>query len=416
MKLTDKHTLYASYLGYITQAIINNLPPLLFVTFQTQFDIPLTKISALITMNFVVQIIVDLISAKYVDKIGYRPSVVCAHVLAVAGLVLLGILPFVMDPFLGIVIAMILNAIGGGLTEVLISPIVESLPGDEKASAMSVLHSFYCWGHMAVVILSTVYFVAVGTQHWQYLPFLWALLPLVNIFLFARVPMHVLVAEEDRIPITELFKKKIFWLFFFLMLCAGAAEQAMSQWSSYFAERGLGVSKTLGDLLGPCAFALTMGLSRLIYGKRGSKMNVQKFIVFSAVLCLGAYLLTVFSPYPVLSLIGCGICGFSVGIFWPGVFSTAAQTYPAGGTALFALLAVAGDLGCGGGPGMVGMISDATSNGLSAIKSIIPQGAETELKVGMLFAIIFPIGMLAGMAILKKMTHTDSEKEQNRTT
>lgn len=416
MKLTDKHTLYASYLGYITQAIINNLPPLLFVTFQTQFDIPLTKISALITMNFVVQIIVDLISAKYVDKIGYRPSIVCAHVLAVAGLVLLGILPFVMDPFLGIVIAMILNAIGGGLTEVLISPIVESLPGDEKASAMSVLHSFYCWGHMAVVILSTVYFVAVGTQHWQYLPFLWALLPLVNIFLFARVPMHVLVAEEDRIPITELFKKKIFWLFFFLMLCAGAAEQAMSQWSSYFAERGLGVSKTLGDLLGPCAFALTMGLSRLIYGKRGAKMNVQKFIVFSAVLCLGAYLLTVFSPYPVLSLIGCGICGFSVGIFWPGVFSTAAQTYPAGGTALFALLAVAGDLGCGGGPGMVGMISDAASNGLSAIKSIIPTGAETELKVGMLFAIVFPIGMIVGMAILKKMTHTDSEKEQNRTT
>lgn len=416
MKLTDKHTLYASYLGYITQAIINNLPPLLFVTFQTQFDIPLTKISALITMNFVVQIIVDLISAKYVDKIGYRPSIVCAHVLAVAGLVLLGILPFVMDPFLGIVIAMILNAIGGGLTEVLISPIVESLPGDEKASAMSVLHSFYCWGHMAVVILSTFYFVAVGTQHWQYLPFLWALLPLVNIFLFARVPMHVLVAEEDRIPITELFKKKIFWLFFFLMLCAGAAEQAMSQWSSYFAERGLGVSKTLGDLLGPCAFALTMGLSRLIYGKRGSKMNVQKFIVFSAVLCLGAYLLTVFSPYPVLSLIGCGICGFSVGIFWPGVFSTAAQTYPAGGTALFALLAVAGDLGCGGGPGMVGMISDAAANGFDAIKSIIPTGAETELKVGMLFAIIFPIGMIAGMAILKKMTHTDSEKEQNKTT
>ncbi|MBQ8577863.1 MAG: MFS transporter [Clostridia bacterium] len=404
MKLTDKHTLYASYLGYITQAIINNLPPLLFVTFQTQFDIPLTKISALITMNFVMQIIVDLLCAKYVDKIGYRPSIVAAHVCAVLGLVALGTLPFVMDPFTGIVIAMILNAIGGGLTEVLISPIVESLPGDEKAAAMSVLHSFYCWGHMAVVILSTVYFVVVGTEHWQFLPFLWALLPLFNTFLFAKVPMHVLVAEEDRIPLSELFRKKIFWLFFFLMLCAGAAEQAMSQWSSYFAERGLGVSKTLGDLLGPCAFALTMGLSRLIYGKQGSKMNVQRFIVFSSVLCVASYLLTVFSPYPILSLIGCGLCGFSVGIFWPGVFSTAAVTYPAGGTALFAMLAVAGDLGCGGGPGLVGILSDAASTGLDFIKSVIPAGAETELKVGMLFAVIFPVGMIAGMAILKKMS------------
>ncbi|MBQ7983623.1 MAG: MFS transporter, partial [Clostridia bacterium] len=319
VKLTDKHTLYASYLGYITQAIINNLPPLLFVTFQNQFDIPLSKISALITMNFVIQIIVDLISAKYVDKIGYRPSIVAAHVFAVLGLVSLGTLPFLIDPFTGIVIAMFLNAIVGGLTEVLISPIVESLPGDEKAAAMSVLHSFYCLGHMAVVILSTVYFVTVGTDHWQFLPFLWALLPLFNTFLYAFVPMHVLVAEEDKIPLSRLFSAKIFWLLFFLMLCAGASEQAMSQWSSYFAERGLGVSKTLGDLLGPCAFALMMGLSRLIYGKLGSRMNVRRFIVISAVLCVGAYLLTVFAPHPILSLIGCGICGFSVGIFWPGV-------------------------------------------------------------------------------------------------
>lgn len=404
MKLTDKHTLYASYLGYITQAIINNLPPLLFVTFQNQFDIPLSKISALITMNFVIQIIVDLISAKYVDRIGYRPSIVAAHVFAVLGLVSLGTLPYLMDPFIGIVIAMFLNAIGGGLTEVLISPIVESLPGDEKAAAMSVLHSFYCWGHMAVVILSTVYFVSIGTEHWQFLPFLWALLPLFNAFLYAKVPMHVLVAEEDKIPLSKLFSAKIFWLLFFLMLCAGASEQAMSQWSSYFAEKGLGVSKTIGDLLGPCAFALTMGLSRLIYGKLGSRMNVQRFIVFSAVLCVAAYLLTVFAPHPILSLVGCGICGFSVGIFWPGVFTTAAATYPAGGTAMFALLALAGDVGCGGGPGLVGVISNAAKEGMEAIKAIIPAGAETELKVGMLFAILFPIGMIAGMALLKKMT------------
>lgn len=410
MKLTDKHTLYASYIGYITQAIINNLPPLLFVTFQTQFDIPLTKISALITMNFVIQILVDLFGAKYIDRIGYRPSIVAAHVFSVLGLCSLGILPFVMDPFLGIILAMTLNAIGGGLLEVLVSPIVESLPGDEKAAAMSVLHSFYCWGHMAVVILSTVYFTVVGTENWQFLPFFWAIVPLCNVFLFAGVPMHVLVAEEDKIPLGRLFSARIFWLLFALMLCAGASEQSMSQWSSYFAEVGLGVSKTVGDLLGPCAFALMMGLARLIFGRLSSRIHVRRFIAYSAALCVGAYLLTVFAPHPMLSLIGCGICGFSVGIFWPGVFSVAAETYPAGGTAMFALLALAGDVGCGGGPGLVGLIASEAGEGFSALRAVIPSGAGTELKVGMLIAVLFPVGMLAGMALLRRAARSSSEK------
>lgn len=412
MKLTDKHTLYASYIGYITQAIINNLPPLLFVTFQNRFDLPLTKISALITMNFVMQIIIDLLGAKYIDKIGYRPSVVAAHIFSVLGLVSLGTLPFLIDPFTGIVLAMLLNAIGGGLLEVLVSPIVESLPGDEKAAAMSVLHSFYCWGHMAVVILSTVYFVTIGTDNWQFLPFFWAAVPLFNAVLFSAVPLHVLVAEEDKLPLGKLFSAKIFWLLFFLMLCAGASEQAMSQWSSYFAERGLGVSKTVGDLLGPCAFAMLMGLSRLIFGRCSTRINVRRFIAFSSFLCVGAYLLTVFAPHPLLSLVGCGICGFSVGIFWPGVFSVAAETYPAGGTAMFALLALAGDVGCGGGPGLVGVISGAAQEGFSAIRAIIPADAGAELKVGMLFAVIFPVGMLVGMAVLRYFRGRAAQKSR----
>ena len=412
MKLTDKHTLYASYIGYITQAIINNLPPLLFVTFQTHFDIPLPRISALITMNFFIQILVDLFGAKYIDRIGYRPSIVAAHIFSVVGLCSLGILPFVMDPFAGIILAMTLNAIGGGLLEVLVSPIVESLPGDEKAAAMSVLHSFYCWGHMAVVILSTVYFTAIGTENWQFLPFFWAIVPFCNVFLFAKVPMHVLVAEEDKIPLGRLFSSKIFWLLFVLMLCAGASEQSMSQWSSYFAEVGLGVSKTVGDLLGPCAFALMMGLARLIFGRLSARMNVRRFIVFSAVLCLGTYLLTVFAPHPMLSLVGCGICGFSVGIFWPGVFSVAAETYPAGGTAMFALLALAGDVGCGVGPGLVGVVSNAAKDGFDALRAIIPADAGSALKVGMLIAVLFPVGMIAGMAILGKMAGRSSQKSR----
>lgn len=404
MKFTARHTLYAAYLGYITQAIINNLPPLLFVTFQTRFDVPLSKISLLITINFLTQILVDLVSAKYVDRIGYRASMIISHSCSTAGLVLLGILPFVMDPFTGIVIAMFLNAIGGGLTEVLISPIVESLPGDEKASAMSMLHSFYCWGHMAVVILSTLFFVTVGMDHWFILPILWAVVPAFNTWFFSKVPLYALVEEGEQLPLRKLFGAKIFWLFAVLMICAGASEQAMSQWSSLFAELGLGVSKTVGDLLGPCAFAFLMGLSRLIYGKRGSKMNLRVTIACSAVLCVGAYLLTVFSPSPLVSLIGCAVCGFSVGIFWPGVFSLSAAVYPAGGTAMFAILALAGDVGCGSGPALVGFISDlADKGGFSALSGLIPAGGtEACLKVGMLLAIVFPILLVIGMLLLKK--------------
>lgn len=387
MKWTYRHTLYASYLGYITQAIINNLPPLLFLTFQRTFDISLELISMLITINFGIQILVDFISARYVDKIGYRPCIVAAHVFAVAGLVALGTLPYMLpNPYVGILIAMALNAVGGGITEVLVSPIVESLPGDEKASAMSMLHSFYCWGHMGVVILSTAYFAIAGMDAWRFLPFLWAIIPLMNVYFFLKVPIRTLVSEEESMPMKTLLGTRIFWILFVLMVCSGASEQGMSQWSSYFAESGLGVSKTMADLLGPCAFALMMGISRLVYGLYGSKINLHGALYASGALCVVSYLISVFAPLPVLSLAGCALCGLSVGMMWTGTFSTASVANPQGGTAMFALLALAGDLGCAGGPALVGFVSGA---------------ANGQLKAGLLCAIIFPIGLMAGLYVLR---------------
>lgn len=388
MKWTYRHTLHASYLGYITQAIINNLPPLLFLTFQRTFDISLELISMLITINFGIQILVDFLAARYVDRIGYRPCIVAAHVLSAAGLLALGILPYALpNAYAGILIAMTLNAIGGGLIEVLISPIVESLPGDEKASAMSMLHSFYCWGHMGVVILSTVYFALAGMNAWRVLPALWALLPLANVFFFTQVPMRTLVSQEERMPMRRLLSSRVFWLLFVLMICSGASEQGMSQWSSYFAESGLGVSKTLGDLLGPCAFAFTMGLARLIYGLYGTKINLHGALYASSALCVASYLISVFAPWPVLSLVGCALCGLSVGMMWPGTFSTAAEANPQGSTAMFALLALAGDLGCAGGPTLVGFVSGAAGG---------------ELKAGLLCAIVFPIALVIALTALRR--------------
>lgn len=406
MKFTYKHTLYASYLGYITQAIINNLAPLLFLTFQKEFDISLESIGILIALNFGIQIITDILAAKFIDKIGYRTSIVGAHILCVIGLVSMGILPYVFtNAYVGLVIAISINAVGGGLIEVLISPIVQALPGDEKASAMNMLHSFYCWGHVIVVLLTTIYFNVAGTKNWIYLPAIWGIIPLFNMVLFLKVPLRILVEAEVRIPLKKLFTAQIFWMFIILMICAGASEQAMAQWVSLFAESGLRVSKSMGNLLGTCAFAILMGTARVFYGIKGSKINMQKALVFSSILCVLSYLLAVFSTIPLASLIGCALCGLSVGIMWPGVFSLSAKYYPKGGTVMFAVLALAGDVGCSAGPGLVGFVSNSVEKATMTFSNswfYSTNITEIGLKTGLLFVIIFPVIMLFSIISLNK--------------
>lgn len=331
-------------------------------------------------MNFGIQLIVDLLAAKYVDRIGYRICIVFAHIMAAAGLIGMGVFPFLLpSPYAGLMLAITFNAVGGGLIEVLVSPIVEAAPSGEKEKAMSLLHSFYCFGHVGVVVLSTLGFQILGMGKWNYLPIIWAVVPFLNLFVFIKVPIRVLVEEEHRLPIRELLSMKMFWIFVLMMLCAGASEQAMSQWASYFAESSLHVSKAMGDLLGPCAFAALMGVSRVFYGKCGERISLEKFILGSSILCIISYLMAVFMPIPVLSLLGCALCGLSVGIMWPGTFSIAARECTRGGTAMFAFFALAGDAGCMAGPGLTGVVAEQ-----------IPKWG---LKAGLLFAMVFPIGM-----------------------
>lgn len=383
-----RHTIYASYIGYITQAIVNNLAPLLFLIFRDEFSLPLSKITFIVTLNFGIQLTVDLLAAKFVDKIGYRICVVSAHVFAAVGLVGMAVFPMIFpDAYAGLLVAVVCYAIGGGLIEVLISPIVEACPTDNKASVMSLLHSFYCWGTVAVVALSTLYLFAFGKENWKTLAILWALVPLFNMLYFSQVSLATLTEENEGMTIGELLKSKLFWLFFVLMIMAGASEQAMSQWASAFAESGLKVSKTVGDLAGPCFFSILMGSSRAFYAKFGEKIDLLKFIMGSALLCIFSYLLAVFSPYPMFGLLGCGLCGLSVGIFWPGTFSLAAAKMPKGGTAMFALMALAGDVGCGGGPTVVGFVAEHFSD---------------NLKCGLLAAILFPIVLLICGSIYKR--------------
>ena len=387
MKLTYRHTIRACLTGYIVQAVIVNFAPLLFLTFQASYGIPLTQITMLVTVNFGVQLVVDLLSAGFVDKIGYRVSIGIAHLTAAAGLIMLAVLPDVLPtPFYGLLAAVVVYAVGGGLLEVLVSPIVESCPTDNKAGTMSLLHSFYSWGQVGVVLLSTVYFAVFGTARWKILAMLWALLPICNFFVFTRVPIAPLVKEGERgLSLRELFSRRIFWLFFLMMLCAGASEQAVSQWASTFAEQSLGVSKTVGDLAGPMAFAVCMGVARSFYGNYGEKVDLDGFMIGSAALCVLSYLLLSLVPVPALGLVGCALCGVSVGIMWPGTLSKAAATLRGGGTAMFALLALAGDLGCSGGPTLAGMVSAAAGD---------------ELRAGLLAAVVFPLVLLLGLLLL----------------
>ena len=383
-------TITACFVGYIVQAIINNFVPLLFLTFERTYQIPLSQITLLVTINFGVQLFVDLLSVKFVDKIGYRASMVIAHLCSAAGLVLLTILPEVMSSsFLGILTAVVVYAIGGGLLEVLVSPIVEACPSDHKEKAMSMLHSFYCWGHVGVVALSTLYFYIVGISNWKILAVIWAVIPLANALAFTKVPIAPLLPEgESGLRMKDLLGMKLFWVLFIMMVCAGASEQAVSQWASTFAEQALGITKTLGDLAGPMAFAILMGASRFFYGKYGDRIDLDRFMIFSSLLCILSYLGISLIPVPLVSLAACAVCGLSVGIMWPGTFSKASQALRRGGTAMFALLALGGDVGCSGGPTLVGLI---------------PSSLNDNLKAGILAAIIFPVLLLTGILLCRRM-------------
>lgn len=390
MKNQYRRTITACFVGYIVQAVVNNFVPLLFLTFQRTYAIPLSQITLLVTFNFGVQLLVDLLSVGFVDKIGYRASMVIAHILSAAGLVLLTILPEVLSSsFAGILVAVMVYAIGGGLLEVLVSPVVEACPSDNKEKAMSMLHSFYCWGHVGVVLLSTLFFSVFGIDHWKILAVVWSVIPLYNAFVFVKVPMADLMEEgEEGLRLKELFRIKIFWILLLMMICAGASEQAVSQWASTFAEKGLGISKTAGDLAGPMAFAILMGTSRAFYGKYGDRIQLDKFMVYSCCLCILSYLGIALLPIPQFSLAACAICGLSVGIMWPGSFSKASAALPRGGTAMFALLALGGDVGCSGGPTVVGFVSSMFDD---------------DLKRGILAGIIFPVLLLTGIILCRKM-------------
>lgn len=383
-----KHTVAASFTAFVVQAVVNNFAPLLFLTFQAQYGIELSKITVLITANFFIQIFVDLTAVLFVDRIGYRASTVLAHAMCATGLIFMTILPEILpSAFAGLLISVFCYAVGAGLLDITINPIVNSCPSTNSNQLLCLLHSFYCWGSVAAVGISTLFFALFSTDNWKIMSLIWAILPIVNAVMFNRVPIAPVVGEdEEKLSIKDMLKTKAFWIFMVLILCAGSSEQAVSQWASTFAEKGLGVSKTVGDLAGPMLFSVLMGVSRVIYGKFGDKIDLDGMMIFSGALCMASYLLIALSSSAVLGLVGVAMCGFSVGIMWPGTFSKASAGIKGGGTAMFALLALGGDLGCSSGPTFAGMMASAFGD---------------NLKKGILCAIFFP-ALLTVLTIFTK--------------
>ncbi len=394
--LNYKKTLIACYLGFVTQAISANFAPLLFLTFKSSYGITLEKIAMIPLVFYLTQLLVDLAATKLADKIGYRICVVFSQVLSAVGLVLMAILPELFSaPFIGLLIAVVLYAIGSGLIEVLLSPIVEACPFENKEGTMSLLHSFYCWGAMAVILFSTLFFSIFGLENWKILTFIWALVPLLNTLNFINCPIERLNPDGKSMGIRNLLKTPIFWLLIVLMICSGASEATMSQWASAFTESAVGVSKTVGDLAGPCLFAMFMGIARMLYGKFSEKLNLTKVMLACGVMCVCCYLLASLSTIPILGLAGCALCGLAVGIMWPGSISLSSKTCPLGGTAMFAFLALAGDLGAMVSPSLVGTLAEMAGG---------------NLKTGLLVATIFPFILVFILLILNKRTRTKQGK------
>lgn len=388
-----KKTLTACYLGYITQAITANFFPLLFLTFMRTYGLTLEKIAMIPMVFYLTQLLTDLAATKFVDKIGYRACMLASQALSSAGLAVMAFLPeLIPSPFMGILISVMLYAIGSGLVEVLLSPIVEACPFENKDGVMSLLHSFYCWGAMGVILGSTLFFAVFGVENWKILSLIWALIPLYNTFNFINCPIERLVEDNQRMSIRQLLKTPIFWLMILLMVCSGASEATMTQWASAFTESAIGVSKTVGDLAGPCLFAMFMGIARMLYGKFSEKLDLTKVMLICSTMCVGCYLLASLSSLPLLGLAGCALCGLAVGIMWPGSISISSQTCPRGGTAMFAFLALAGDLGATTSPTIVGSISEMAGG---------------NLKTGLLVATVFPIILVIGLIVLYRVKKDD---------
>ncbi|MCQ2477954.1 MAG: MFS transporter [Clostridia bacterium] len=382
-----KQTKLACYIGYIVQAIINNFLPILFIVFQTNLDLTYEQLGRIVFINFFTQLLSDAVTPSVVKRIGYKGCAVLCHIFVTTGLIMLTVLTGIMsNTYLALIISVVVYAFGSGMIEVVISPIMELLPTENKAKNMAFLHSFYCWGQTFTVAVTTFMVLLLGYGNWRFIPLVWAIVPLFNTVLFLKVT----VIEPNEVKgsfSNRNFLSKEFICFIIFMICAGASEISMASFASVFAQNALGVSKLTGDLLGPCSFAVCMGIGRVLYGAFSDKISIKKALILNNILCVICYLTVAFTNINFLSLVFCALCGFSVSLLWPGTYSLAAKRFGGGNTVMFSIFALCGDIGCSAGPWLLGYIADVSGS----------------LKKGFAVCTVFPLVMiLAALTLIKE--------------
>ena len=404
-----KSTIAACYIGSFVQAIIVNTTPILFIPLREQFGLTFQQMGLLVLINFISQVGCDILFSNAIDKYGFRRFVVAAHGLAVVGLVLFAASPLLFDrPFAGFVTATIIFSGSGGLLELLLSPIVNAIPTDEKAGAMSVLHSFYSWGQAAVILLTTVLLFVFGRAWWQWIILIWTLVPLFNFFFLMRVPFAPNVPEEQRQGMDKILLKPFFIAALATILCGAAAELCISQWASAYLEEAMRLPKVVGDVGGVCLFAVMMGVGRLFYGMYGKKINVSLMMLIGTVGAAACYITVALSGTAVLSLLACGLCGLCVSLLWPGTLVVASEHYPLAGAWMFAILA-AGDIGASAGPWLMGVVAEQAHR-LPFLSGLLTQGMSPDqlgLRAAMLVSALFPIIAFFCLRWMRKRTHDD---------
>lgn len=389
-------TTISCFVGIFAQAVIINLAALLFMPLMRLHGLTYVQLGTLVAVNFSVQVGSDLVFSGLIDRIGFRRLVLPACLVGSLGLFLFALAPVLLPGrvFAGLLAATAVYSAAGGLLEVLLSPIVNAIPNEEKGAAMSLLHSFYAWGQMATIILTTLFLFLVGERHWQWMVGFWALLPLANFLLFLKAPFPPSVPEEHRLNMGDLILKPFCLLAFAAIFFGASAEVLMNQWTSAFMERALLLPKLTGDLFGMCGFALMLGLGRAWHGKYGARFDISKALVAMSALAVLCYLVVALAPGSWPGLLACMVCGFATSLLWPGTLIVASERYPLAGAWMFALLAAAGDVGAGLGPWFTGWVVDHAIDTAAALR--LEQwlgigGEQAALRLGILAGTIAPL-------------------------
>ena len=405
MQTNYKRVKYACYTTNVSMSVVANLSPILFLTFHNLYGISYSLLGSLVLINFIAQLLIDLIFSFFSHKFNIPLAVKITPLLTLVGLFLYAVCPlaFPQYAYAGLVVGTLVFSVSGGLAEVLISPVIAAIPSDDPDREMSKLHSVYAWGVVPVILISTLFLYVFGSQSWHWLALLYMLVPLVAFLLFTKAQIPQMETPEKVSGALSFLKNKGLWLCVGAIFLGGASECIMAQWSSGYIEQALGIPKVWGDIFGVAVFSVMLGMGRTLYAKKGKKIENVLFLgSIGATIC---YLLAAICNMPLIGLVACAFTGLCVSMLWPGSLIVASDRFPQGGVFIFAMMAAGGDLGASVGPQLIGVITDfaiANPTIVSFAEGMNLAPEQMGMKLGMLVGMLFPLTAIAVYFVIKK--------------